>query len=308
MIAKKEQLKLANKKAVRTLDINSPSGQFVIGQSSDDSKTANLAVWDINSRQVVKEIERQKNSNILSARFSPDGKSLIYVDSTHQVSLFNFNNERTKALDIPDGNLDWLSFSYDKDRFVAAGALTYVWDIKEGSLLWTSPKEAVSVVQEGQSALGCFLSSGERVALGGMVSGKIVIYDVISGNLVGHLPNGPMKAVRWIAVDPNDKYLAVVNYEDQSLMLWNLHKQERHLPSLNISGFLSLAFHPSGEYLALGMISGYVAIIKTQTGESIFSDRIHKRRVWDLAFSQDGDLLLTGGEGGACLCYLRELA
>ena len=292
---------LPNKKAVRTVDFSPRGEQFVIGQAGDGSGAANLTLWDTETGQLAVEIERQPQDTIVQARFSPDGRFLVYVDSNHVIRLYDRVTQEQQPLNIPDGNVAWLAFAATQNRLVAAGALTYVWDVEANTALWTSPEEAVAVIHAGQAALGALSPAGAQIAVAGMTPYEILVYDIARNQVVQTLADGPQHAARWIAYDPTGQYLAVITYGGEELRLWDVKTGARRLPDLPLDGVLSLAFHPSGRYLALGKLSGYVKILHIQTGRSVFSERVHNRRVWELAFSRDGQWLLSGGEGGAYL-------
>jgi len=171
-------------------------------------------------------------------------------------------------------------------------------------VLWTSPEEAVAVIHAGQAALGALNPAGTQVAVAGLQPGAVLLYDVARNQVVQTLADGPPVAARWLAYDPTGRYLALITSGGTELRLWDVKTGARQLPDLPLDGFLSLAFHPGGQYLALGKLSGYVKILHIQTGVSVFSARVHNRRVWELAFSRDGQWLLSGGEGGAYLWRL----
>ena len=302
-----KKVPLINQKVVRTVNFSSDGSRFAIGQAGDGSGAANLTLWNVKTNQLIDKIEHQPHDTILKARFSPDGRFLFYVDSVHAVRRYDSATQETRGVDIPDLNVDWLAFGARGNRMVAAGALTTVWDVGRDAVVWTSPEEAVAVIQEGQSALGALSPGGTRIAVAGMVPHEVLVYDVEGGEVVQALPGGPERAARWIAFDPTGRYLAVVAYGGEDLLLWDVETGERHLPELPLSGFLCLAFHPSGRYLGLGKLSGVVKVMDIETGISLFSERVHHRRVWDMAFSPDGRRLITGGEGGAYVWELNSI-
>ena len=79
-----------------------------------------------------------------------------------------------------------------------------------------------------------------------------------------------------------------------------------HLPRLLNATFEALwclRFDPRGRYLALGMLSGYVLVVRLEDGELLVDERRHEGRVWDLAFTPDGTNLVSGGDDGAVLIW-----
>lgn len=297
---------LQNSQYARTCSI-SPDGNYVVIGQGGDNKTSSLTIWDLDSLGLVQEITQPSPLSIVCVRFLYDGKTLVYIDSSHKIYSYDLAQRTAMALDIADLNLDWLCCAEKSNRFVAAGAYTYVWDFDLNRVIWTSPDEAVSVIYEDKSTLGALNWNGTQIFLAGMEEEKIVAYDLSTNKLVRTLPDGPVNAAKWVAIDPTGKYFAAITYDDQAVMIWNLELGERCVFEDELEGFWSLAFHPSGKYLAMGKISGIVKILSLETGEVIFSDNPHTRRVCDISFSLDGKKMVTVGEGGSFLWDIEEL-
>jgi WD40 repeat protein len=66
----------------------------------------------------------------------------------------------------------------------------------------------------------------------------------------------------------------------------------------NVGQVADVAFHPSGDYLAAGHLTGMVTIWDIRSGRLLFRLEGHVGRVWGVAFSPDGSQLASAGEDG----------
>ena len=61
----------------------------------------------------------------------------------------------------------------------------------------------------------------------------------------------------------------------------------------------SFCLSPDEQRVGIGTISGLVYVVEIESGDFVFSERLHGHdRVWALAFSTDGQILVSGGSRG----------
>ena len=136
----------------------------------------------------------------------------------------------------------------------------------------------------------------------------IRVYDVESGEPAQTLRGAP-SAVRSLRLDAEGAYLAAIEQYSHGVFVWDLRTGARHLASRfddSMDGYWSLRFHPGGQHLGLGMLSGYVEMVELEDGRTVWDERVHAGRVWDVAFTPDGGRMASGGDDGmVCLLDSR---
>jgi len=310
MDIQRQTITLNNPNPVLTLDISPDGEQLVLGQQGDYVGNANLSLWRLRERQLVAEIEKIKLTSIESARFTFDGKILVYVKSAEDVCLYNFETEQHLDTRINTANVIWLAPAKKSNRLVTAGIVTEVWDTERLERIWTEPEYVALPALNLKPAVADITPDGTKVAVAGKNTSQIVIYDLDQDEVTQKLEDGPVQA-HWARFGPDLYYFAAIGALSKGIFIWNLESGERHLPDMfnsEFDGYWSLCFHPNGKYLAVGTLVGYLSIFRLSDGEMIVSQKAHEGRVWDLAFTPDGKKLISGGDDGiASIMDLNEL-
>jgi WD40 repeat protein len=301
---------LINENPILTLDISPNGEQLVIGQQGDYFGNANLTLWSLKETQLIAEIEKIKFTSIESARFTGDGKKLVYVKSVEDVCLYNIETQEHLNASLKTENVAWLATSKKSHRLVTAGIVTEVWDMERLERVWTLPKYRALPDFDLKPAVADITPDGTRIAVASKEPSQILIYDIDKNEVTRKLEEAPVQA-HWASFGPDLRYFAVIGELAQGIFVWELETGERHLPhifSSEFDGYWSLCFHPNGEYLAVGTLVGYVSLFRLSTGEIIVSQKVHEGRVWDLAFTPDGKKLISGGDDGiASILELNNL-
>jgi WD40 repeat protein len=297
-----------NRGPIYTLDIRPDGLQFALGQQGDEAGSPHLSLWDLEDRRMTAAIESKAGGLTLSARYAPDGKTLAYINSDLAVCFYDLEKLQTTCPDLGNPNVKWIAYARQTNRLAVAGSLTQVRDTDRPGVIWSLPGQVASTERNRVPAIAGLSPDGARVAVAGVVPGEIQIFDVDNQALEQQLKGAPNDA-RWISFDPEGRYVAAIEWFSHGTFLWDVRSGESLLPHIfnaQRESFWSLCWHPDGQHLALGMLSGYVLIVRLKDGEYVVDQRAHAGRVWDLAFTSDGKHLISGGDDA--IAYVWELS
>jgi WD40 repeat protein len=298
MYARVRSITPDNQQPIYSLDVSPDGGQLALGQQGDGLGSPSLSLWSIGDGRLLSVVENDDFGLPLATRYAPDGKTLAYVNSSFSVSLHDLESGKTNILPLDNSRVQWLAYAQKRNRLVVAGTLTQVWDGERGEVIWTLPERPASPDADQPPAVAALNPDGTQLAVAGGDEGNILIYD-IEGNHVVQTLTGATPELRWISYDHQGRYLAAIDWHSHGTFLWDLRTGERHLADFlnqDVEAYWCLDFHPGGEHIALGMLSGYVVAVSLEDGRFLLDEQPHAGRVWGLAFSPDGKYLVTGGD------------
>jgi WD40 repeat protein len=286
---------------------------------------------DVNSGGTLATLQ-EKESDIVQAAFSPDGRSLALALTTigDAIRLYDVKTGQLQhALEGQTYSLD-LAFSPD-GRLLAAGGTddtVQVWDTHTGQRLHTLTGQAYSFAL-------AFSPDGRWLAVGSRLDNSLEVWDVETGQALYTLPVGG-QGLRWIdrvSFSPSGAQL-LVEYKWDLLQLWDIDTSQllstfdKQPPDdfifadsqLLVAGAIQtgiwqweaatgqlllrytlptqppIAISPDGKTLAAGREDFSIQLFNTITGEPLSSMAGHTGRVTGLAFSPDGAILASSGE------------
>lgn len=137
------------------------------------------------------------------------------------------------------------------------------------------------------------LAAGGR----GAHSGRVVLYDVKTGNRVAEIGD-EVESVLAADISANHEFVAlggsgklVKIFKTSTGEL--LHKIDKHTDWVT-----AMSFSPDGALLATGDRSGGIHVWETEKGAIVFTLDEHKVRIADLSWRADSKLLASGAEDG----------
>jgi WD40 repeat protein len=291
MSVKRKPIKTKSRKPILTLDVSPDGQQFVLGQER-------LFVGSVKDARVESDVAGEKNEKIIMARYSPSGGAVAYIDTGDGLHLYDVESGEVSKPKLKNKNLTWIDYAARADRLAVTGAHTQVLDGGSMEVVWTLPGKPRKA--DGTLALAALSADGKRVAVAGAEAGKVLIFEVESGELVGTLEDAPDGA-RRLSFDPRGRFLAAVESNSHGLFFWNVRSGKRHLPETygaENQGSWSMCFHPKGAYAAVGRVVGFLSLEDLKSGAPLWLEKHKRGYIWDMAFTPDGKQLLTGGNGG----------
>jgi WD40 repeat protein len=214
----------------------------------------------------------------------------ITVENAQQVRLlatlalpdyvFDFPYTQCNADFSPDGNL-------------LAGACGY-----DQLIVWEIPglKLRHQILDERIPISCSFSSDGHRLACGNW-DNSIVIWDLESGEEM--LQVGEHRSPVWETdFSPDGQRLAscgAIGANDNEIGLWQIAPNARLWVRDTVHyDCLSISYHPTGETLVYGGLSGFVEVVDVETAESIEVLYDARKNVGDIIFSPSGDWIVAG--------------
>ena len=267
-------------------------------------------IWDAESAKELIKLEGHEselfNGGVRSVAFSPDGKKIVTGGCDCTIRIWD--SESGKELQKLEGHERWVFAYFSPDgKKIASGSgdgFVRIWDAESGKELkkWKGHRETIGAL--------AFSPDGKKIvtASGDVKDISIIIWDAESGekllNLLHALP------LNYIAFSPDGKKIAGRGsiWDAESGRL--LHRLRGHV---GITVY-STVFSPDSKKVATGSDDGTVRIWDAESGEELkmlgVPRRLNKAElmlhgeeqedgyegwIFDVAFSQDGKKIVSGG-------------
>ena len=305
---------LAHRHAVCDLAL-SPDGRRLVSAGGLASQP--LLVWDIDydvRRAVAPEGPTESPA---TCAWSLDGKSIASASQDGTVRVWDSQTFQQRNLledpqavsnprqlqFSPDGRcLAWLSYS-DITGCYVFGIWKHLPD-ECGKPFFSHSSEEVCI-----SALS-FDREGRRVATahgssGGPIEDHVVrIWDVHTGDMVGVLA-GHTKPVTGVSFFPNGRSVMSAS-SDGSTKIWDTESGQE-VATLVADGeeIITACLSADGKYVATLLVGGNVRLWRTDD-YSCTTFIEHQDNVMRIAFSPNGEFLVSGGDSG--LVHIRRLS
>ncbi len=277
----------------------SPDGKYLVS-ASQDSK---VILWDISNDFPLGKLVTNKAFSLWNTTFDINGKVVVieFKDQALLVSDLQSNLHIGKPITkYPDGASS-LALSADNSKLaIGSEGSIDLWDINHAQPLPNTPITGHS----GLISSLAFSPDGKILVSGGCQnrdeslvchSGKILVWDIASGQIVGEPIVGHSSWVNSLAISPDNQLLASGS-SDGNILLWNLSTHQTiGIPLISHQGKIdSVAFSPDGKMLASGGNDGSIILWDVETQKSII-DPLYKGigPIDRLSFSPDGQQLIS---------------
>lgn len=299
------RLTTPNPQTVYSLDVSPDGETLAVGQQAGPASAIALSLWSL-ADHVMRAVLVQGEGATPLTRFAPGGRLLAHTDAEQRMVLHDLRTGAEDRDAFPLPFTKWMSFARDRDRLIAGGTRTQVWDADAGVVVWTLPADPLPAHATISPPCCAISPDGMRVAASGVEPGRILLYDVASGDVAGRVEGTPDQA-RSMDFDPFGRLLAAVG-TDGHAGVWDLRTGEPVLPALldpRANVYWCVRFHPDGARVAFGLWSGFVQRVRLRDGglDAGGETPAHRGRVWDLAFSRDGLRMFSGGDDGVVLIH-----
>jgi serine/threonine protein kinase/WD40 repeat protein len=189
-------------------------------------------------------------------------------------------------------------------KFSHNGRLLPVWYGDHSLRVWDLERRvtvlAVPVTHRFDSV--DFQPDDGRLAVPG--PGTVSLYPLVPDQTYVSFPT-PFD-VAWVRFDPSGHKLALASSSDHRLPILDAGSGAVLLVLTNAEGLHEVAWHPHSPIVAAtGWETGLVYVWDTATGQQIFALKGHQSTPSNVAFSHDGDILISSGWDGTHLWHAR---
>ena len=180
----------------------------------------NIKVWDLETFEIVKDIEVDNKKTIWSVDISYGNKYIASGSSDNTIRVWEFDNQDIcYTLQGHESDITSISFTKNGKYLVSAS-------LDRSIKIWDFRNEKLEKTLEGHdnTVRDISISMDDKYIVSGGYDNKIKIWDLQSGGLVGTL-KGHSKSVTSIETSSDDVYI-ISSSEDDSIKIWDLDKKE----------------------------------------------------------------------------------
>lgn len=309
----KTEIKQSERKINRVIDRSNASqvteisriqvNGFCVGWFRNSETYAVLPFGDAISLVNLKQPKNLKTLDlgIKSSKFAinPVDDFIAINDIEHkEVRIVNLKNNSTEKVFKSQANQPGMAFRNDGLVLAVAGygSPVKVWNSATGKLI----RQIIPKTRDGGLTL-VFHPKSNILAVGNR-NDVTEIWNVNTGSLVKTLGKKMSHEVEF----SHDGSKLAVAYVDGKVGIWELDIKSRpiFLDGEAEENF-SISWSPNGEILATAGLNGQISLWDTATMKMLHAF-FAPERVYELEFSPDGTMLLSGGEGSTQVWGLKE--
>lgn len=163
-------------------------------------------------------------------------------------------------------------------------------------------RSRITVKQAGEAPSAIFSPDGNWVASVG-ANPILKLWDARTGQ-IAHAVDNPGYNAQWVSFSSAGDRIALCGHQQDFLEVWDLSAW-RQLWALALRARCAV-FEPTGKRIAVGMFSGEILILESNTGEEYQVLNGHDQFVDSLAYSADGRWLASASYDGTARIWDTE--
>jgi WD40 repeat protein len=274
-------------------------GEWIAAACGDGS----LRVWDAGTGRRVRVINHAHDRFASSVALHPDGNHLASVGADHLVKVWDVTTDTPRQVFCrqcdavrPLGTACAVAFRPGVGRHLAAGSggAVNLWDWQDDRLERKFTGHPPIPISVAFSRDGRWLASGDW-------QGRVNLWDPEGRGGPAHTFVEDGSPISALAFRPDAGALATASY-DRRADVWDTKTGEhlRLVPHTGRRAVLCVAFGgPNGRLLATSGEDKTVHVREAATGRELLNLRGHTETVTCLAFSPDGQRLVSAGKDGS---------
>lgn len=299
-VAKPEEVRIfrGHTAPVHRLSV-SPNGRFLVsvayGHRRDSTQTINeWIIWDLASGKIMhrgSDPEKQLNHQlaVTNAAFLPDSQSIFRIGKDCAIWDIKTSNVirqvvgQKNALSIVDASLS-------PDGKYAVGW----WPGVGKFALWDMSADTERMLNVADARLAQFLPDGRLLLSGGSNGNRLRVFD-IKREMLGEFFMGESTTAGRLRVSPDGKFAVTTISGQGDVAIWDIAGQQL---SAKVNQGSCACFAPNDKDLLVGRFDGTVSLAQRDTGKEELSFSAQRDVILDVAYSPDGQNILTTGGGG----------
>lgn len=263
----------------------SADGRFIASSSWDND----LWLWDSETGEPL-HILKGHTGYVISIAFSPDGAYVVSGSHDTSIRVWRVSNgQLVRTLEGHLGAVEHLVVTNDSQKIISASrdGMIFVFDMPTEQRLWT-----LAGNKGGVNAIA--LSLDNRFLVGSFMDGSVWLWDLTTGESLHHFASGNAW-VNAMAFSMDNAFL-VGGLTDGRVQIWDTGLSNSRRIKLTNEYVKHVQFSPNGEYLAIGLDSGHLALYQARTLKRLWTVPTEGLILEDFKFSQDGQTLTTLNE------------